>query len=159
MVDMSNSMPDLLGQLGLWHWLGLAIALLVIEMMTGTFDLLWVAVAAAMTCLFAGLAPDMWTDWPYQVGFFSIVAIALVFIGRTLFAGMLHPATSHPELNNRSLQMVGKRAVVASAFKAGIGTVKVGDSIWRAEGENGLEVGQEVEIIRSAGSTVTVQAV
>ena len=32
-----------------WHWLALALVLFSIEMMTGTWDLLWVSIAAALT--------------------------------------------------------------------------------------------------------------
>ena len=38
-----------------WHWLALGLILLSIEMMTGTWDLLWVGLAAMFTSAFARL--------------------------------------------------------------------------------------------------------
>ena len=39
--------------LTIWHWVGLGVVLLAIEVAVGTFDLLWVAAGAFLTALFA----------------------------------------------------------------------------------------------------------
>ena len=38
--------------LTIWHWIGLGIVLLAIEVAVGTFDLLWIAAGAFLTALF-----------------------------------------------------------------------------------------------------------
>ena len=45
-----------------WHWLALGLLLLTVEMMTGTWDLLWVSIAAGLTSAYAAIAPDGLAD-------------------------------------------------------------------------------------------------
>ena len=60
-------MEQVFSELTFWHWLVLGLILFGIEMMTGTFDLLMVAIAAWLTAGFAYFAPDAWTVWQWQM--------------------------------------------------------------------------------------------
>lgn len=155
-------MDLLLSDLTVWHWVGLALILIAIEMMLGTFDLLWVSIAAAVAALFTGFAPEAWTSWTNQIIVFAVMSCILVILGRTMFADARNAKnTSHPTLNARGERMVGKRAIVAGEFSAGVGRVKFGDTEWRAEAseDHMFSVGQEVEITAASGSTVTIKPV
>lgn len=118
--------------LTIWHWIGLGILLLAIEVGVGTFDLLWIAAGAFLTALFAIVAPAPMNAWQGQLTFFGVVAIAFVLSGRTLFKGLRTRATSHPNLNNRLAGMTGQRGEAATNFDMGRGKVKVGDTVWLA---------------------------
>lgn len=118
--------------LTVWHWLGLGIILLAVEVAVGTFDLLWVAVGAFLTALFALLVPAPVGGWQGQMVFFGIAAIAFVISGRTLFKGLRRSATTHPNLNNRLANMVGQHGSAATVFVDRRGKVKVGDTVWLA---------------------------
>ena len=48
-----EAVVGLLEGLTVWHWVGIGIVLLTLEVAVGTFDLLWVAMAAFVTALFA----------------------------------------------------------------------------------------------------------
>jgi inner membrane protein len=142
-----------------WHWVGIGIVLLAIEVAVGTFDLLWIAMGAFLTALFALLAPETISGWQGQLTFFGIVAIAFVISGRTLFKGLRRAATSHPNLNERLLGMVGQRGEAATSFDGGRGKVKVGDSVWLAQqtDETVIVEGDEVVIAGAEGTTLKVR--
>ena len=143
---------DFFTPLTAWHWLGLCLILLGIELLVGTFDFLWVAVAAGLTALFVSFAPapEAWTGLVGQLLFFSVTSIALLFLGRVVFAGMRNPVSSHPKLNARADSLVGKIGIVSDAFVAGKGRIKIGDTYWLAESVDGSDI--------QDGVTVTVHA-
>ena len=118
--------------LTIWHWIGLGIVLLAIEVGVGTFDLLWVAAGAFLTALFMIIVPAPMNGWEGQLTFFGIMAIAFVLSGRTLFKGLRSRSTSHPNLNDRFASMVGQRGEAATNFEQGRGKVKLGDTVWLA---------------------------
>jgi inner membrane protein len=64
--------------LTVWHWLGIGIILLTLEVAVGTFDLLWVAMGAFLTSLFALIVPEPMGGWQGQLVFFGIVAVVFV---------------------------------------------------------------------------------
>lgn len=118
--------------LTVWHWVGLGIILLAIEVGVGTFDLLWVAAGAMLTALFVLVVPAPFNSWQGQLTFFGIAAIVFVISGRTLFKGLRNRTTSHPNLNDRLASMAGQRGEAATSFDQGRGKVKVGDTVWLA---------------------------
>lgn len=118
--------------LTVWHWVGLGIVLISLEVMIGTFDLLWVSAGAFLTALFALVMPAPINGWEGQLTFFGITAIAFVASGRTLFKGLRNRATTHPNLNDRLAAMAGQRGEAATSFDQGRGKVKVGDTVWLA---------------------------
>lgn len=151
----------LFAELTVWHWLGLAFLLLGVEMMIGTFDLLWVAIAAGATALFASIAPDDMSGWVHQAIFFAVTAVILVALGRTVFSGKRAVVESHPTLNDRNAALIGQRAVVTNGFEDGYGRVKINDSEWRAELDAVVDIGigDPVIVVSANGSTVRVRAV
>ncbi len=126
-------MDAFLEGLTVWHWVGLGIVLMTIEVAVGTFDLLWVAVGAFLTALFALIVPAPAGGWQGQMVFFGVVAIAFVISGRTLFKGLRTRAGTHPHLNDRLASMEGQSGEAATNFDQGQGKVKVGDTVWLAK--------------------------
>ncbi len=153
-------MTEFLTNMTPWHWAALALILLSIEMITGTFDFIWIGLAAGIAALFAWLAPDAMNSWQVQCVVFAVTAIALVIMGRTAFSGLRNPPSSHPNLNDRIGKMVGHTAVVTSEFIGGEGRVRVGDTEWAAESADGVPhiQGAQVVITGGAGSMVKVKA-
>lgn len=152
---------SILQGLTVWHWVGIGIVLLTIEVAVGTFDLLWVAMGAFLTALFAILAPDAIAGWQGQLTFFGAVAILFVVSGRTFFKGLRRRATSHPNLNDRVAGMVGQRGEAATSFDGGGGKVRVGDTVWLAKqvDETVIVEGDEVVITGAEGTTLKVRLV
>lgn len=142
-----------------WHWLALALILFSIEMMTGTWDLLWVSIAAAVTSAFAAFAPSGIAGWEGQLIFFAIATVILFIVGRTLFKSMRENIEEHPTLNKRMAGTLGQRGVVADDFSGGLGRVKLGDTVWSAQSLDGanLASGAAVIVEETEGNTLKVR--
>jgi membrane protein implicated in regulation of membrane protease activity len=149
----------LLEGLTVWHWLGIGIVLLTLEVAVGTFDLLWIAIGAFATALFALIIPEPLGGWQGQLTFFGVMAIAFVISGRTLFKGLRNRASSHPNLNDRLAKMVGERGEAATNFDGGRGKVKIGDSVWLAQQADGATIvlGDKVVVAGADGTTLKVK--
>ena len=152
---------EFFSELNLWHWLIIGLVLFGIEMMVGTFDLLWIAVAAWATALFTAIAPDAVAGWQMQCAVFGVASVILVVLGRTVFNGLRKTVEEHPTLNKRMTSLIGARAVVTGPFSGGSGQVRMGDTVWRAEaldGSNFVE-GDAVIVDSAKSSTVIVRAI
>ncbi|MEZ5955140.1 MAG: NfeD family protein [Hyphomonas sp.] len=134
-------MEQIFTQLTVWHWIAFGLVLLGVEMLTGTFDFLMMAIAAWAAAAFEWLAPDSVTGWQGQLVFFGVAATVMVLFGRTFLAGLRGKAEEHPTLNKRMASLVGQRGVAAADFSAaGHGRVKIGDTVWGAETVEGSDV-------------------
>lgn len=155
-----DTLAELMWPINAWHWLALGLVLLSIEMAVGTFDLLWIAIAAGITGIFAAIAPAGLGDWEGQLIFFGAAAVGLVILGRTLFAGMRKIANEHPTLNKRMDRTIGQRGVVMSDFSAGAGRVKLGDTEWSAEMVDGSSPvsGTEIIVDDTRGNVLRIRA-
>jgi membrane protein implicated in regulation of membrane protease activity len=150
MVEFLETMP-------FWTWFVLAVALLIVEISTGTTYFLWPAAAAAVV----GLA-DMSMlagEWRLQLIIFAVITLVLtVFATPKVKPWLQNSRKDHLSLNERGEQKIGQRVVVETDFSSGRGKVRYGDSLWLAEsvsGENFL-AGAEVEITRVEGSKLVV---
>lgn len=135
-----DALIGFLSGLTVWHWVGLGIVLISLEVVIGTFDLLWVSAGAFLTAVFALIMPLPIGGWEGQLSFFGIVAIAFVASGRTVFKGLRNRVTSHPNLNDRLANMTGQRGEAATNFDQGRGKVKVGDTVWLAQQTDGAAI-------------------
>ena len=143
-----------------WHWLALGLVLLSVEMMIGTFDLLWIAIAAAVTSAFAAFAPDSLTSTEGQLLVFAIASVGLFIVGRTVFRKMRENVEEHPTLNKRMASTIGSRGTVSKAFSGGLGRVKLGDTVWSAETMDGGDLSEGVGVIveDTVGNVLKVRA-
>jgi membrane protein implicated in regulation of membrane protease activity len=138
---------------GVWNWFILAVLLFVLEFALPGVHLLWFGMAAVVVGLLAlatGLA------WPYQVIAFGIIAVLTVFAVRRY----VRPDVSKsdlPDLNERALQYVGRSLVVEEAIENGRGKVRVGDSVWQAEGPD-VPAGSRVKVTGARGTVLVVVA-
>ncbi len=148
-----------LESLTVWHWVGIGIVLLTLEVAVGTFDLLWIAIAALLTALFALIVPLPAGGWQGQLVFFGAVGMAFVYAGRTIFKGLRRTASTHPNLNDRLAKMVGQRGEAAISFEHGRGKVKIGDTVWLAEQADDTVIveGDEVVVAGADGTTLRVR--
>jgi membrane protein implicated in regulation of membrane protease activity len=149
-----DTIISVLANLGAQHWLVFGLVLLIAEMASGTTYLLWPAVAAFVT---AAVSWTGATDWAADMGLFAVLVIGLTAFGRPLVQRWRNGGGA-VGLNERGEALIGVRAVVAN-FADGVGSVKVGDTVWRAVSEEALEPGQQVEIATVDGVTLGVKLV
>jgi len=150
-------MTEFLADLNMWHWLAFGLLLFGIEMMTGTFDLLMIAIAAFATAVFEQFAPGSISGWQGQLVFFGVASVALIILGRTVFAGMRQNADEHPTLNKRMNSLIGQRGTVSTTFAAGQGKVRIGDTEWLAESVDGTDIADGATIVVEGAESTTVR--
>ena len=143
---------DVLAGLGPQHWLVFGLALLIAEMATGTSYILWPAVAALITSLLALIGVE---NGFMQIAIFAALTILLTAFGHPIVRKW-REGRSGRSLNERAAHMVGTRGVL-TAFANGVGSMKINDSIWRAESDEQLQAGDHVEIASVHGVTVKVR--
>jgi inner membrane protein len=142
---------DAVTQFGPWLWFAIAVALFVLETAVPGIHFLWFGVAAGITGVIALVAP---IDWHWQLILFSMLAFATVFIVRRSGYGD-NAKSDEPSLNVRGAQYIGRTVLVEEAIRNGRGKVRVGDTIWVAEGEDAL-AGAQVEVSGVNGTVLVV---
>lgn len=133
-----------------WMWLIAALVLLFIEVNTGTFYFLCLAIAA----LLAGLAALV-GGWPLQLGVFGVSTLAsLPFVKR--LADRF--TRQEPPVKVGLDRLIGERGVVIEAIDPARnrGIVKVGGEEWRAISDEYIPEGRTVLVEEVRGNKLFV---
>jgi inner membrane protein len=93
--------------------------------------------------------------WPWQVIAFGVLAVATVFWIRRYVRPDVAPSDL-PDLNARGQQYIGRSLLVEQAIQNGRDKVRVGDTLWQAEGPD-LPVGAWVKVTASRGTILVVE--
>lgn len=142
------------GGLVFWHWLVLAMLLLLLELFVPAAFFIWIGAAAAVLGLILMLLPAL--SWQVQLIAFAVLSISSVIVGRRLFRQV---DTSEPTtLNRRGDQYIGREFVLEAPLQNGTGRVNVDDSSWRIVGPD-LPAGSKVVVKSIDGSSLVVDAV
>jgi membrane protein implicated in regulation of membrane protease activity len=145
---------------GIWIlWVILGGILIVAEVFTPGFVLLWFgigALTAAMAALF-GIS-----SFALQFLIFSVVSIVLTAASRTIFVKYLVRTSPSAPLKSGASALPGRSGIVVSSSRGALneGAVKVFGSTWTAfpaEGEEPLEAGDRVTVERVQGSSLYVR--
>jgi len=146
----------------LWiFWAILGAMLVVAEVFTTGFVLLWFGVGA----LAAGLAGLLGVhSIILQFLIFAIVSISLTAASRTIFVNYFSREKSGGDLKSGVESLPGKIGTVVSSSRGSMheGAVKVFGSTWTAypaEGEEPLEAGDRVEVTRVQGASIYVRRI
>src|SRR3989440_12336568 len=144
----------------LWiFWAVLGAVLVVAEVFTTGFVLLWFGVGA----LAAGLAGLLGVhSIILQFLIFAIVSISLTAASRTIFVNYFSREKSGGDLKSGVAALPGKIGTVVSSSRGAMneGAVKVFGSTWTAypaAGEEPLEAGDRVQVTRVQGASIYVR--
>src|SRR5207302_2894371 len=144
----------------LWiFWAILGAVLVVAEIFTTGFVLLWFGIGA----LAAGLAGLLGVhSIVLQFLIFAIISIALTAASRTIFVNYFSREKAGGDLKSGVEALPGQIGTVVSSSRGALqeGAVKVYGSTWTAfpiEGEEPLEAGDRVEVARVQGSSIYVR--
>ena len=145
---------DFIATLGKWSWLVLAAAFFVIELLAPGAFMLWLGLSALLVGLIS-----LFVDWPwqYQLVVFAIFALVSLPIWRRL-AHRVEKTGDQPFLNRRADAFVGREFTLEKPIVAGIGTVKIDDSIWRLAGPD-CPGGSRVKVVRADAATLVVEPI
>ena len=148
-------MMALLAHLQFWHWWILGLMLAVVELLApGTF-FLWFGLAAGVTGLILLVLPGL--DPNFQLLAFAVLSVAAVFAGRSVMRRQNRLRTQG-SLNRRGEQYVGRVFTVEQTIVNGRGSIRVDDSIWRAEGPD-TAAGETVRVVKAGSSVLRVERV
>lgn len=147
-----QQISQLLSTLGAWNWFIIAAALFMLETVVPGVYLLWFGIAAVIVGALAFMT-GFTLSW--QLVAFALISVATVFWVRR-FAKPDTTPSDLPNLNVRGAQYIGRVVVVEEGIVNGRGKVRVGDSIWSAEGEDAA-AGERVEVT-GVNNTVLVVA-
>jgi membrane protein implicated in regulation of membrane protease activity len=142
-------------------WTILGVILIVAEIFTPGFVLLWFGIGA-LVAAFAGLVGV--ASLPLQFLIFAVVSTALTAASRTIFVNYFSQEKTGNDLKSGVDALPGKTGIVVSSSRGALneGAVKVFGSTWTAypaEGEEPLEAGERVSIERVQGASIYVRRV
>ena len=146
----------------LWiFWTVLGAILIVAEIFTTGFVLLWFGIGA-LAAAFAGLVGV--DSIVLQFLIFAVVSIGLTIASRTIFVNYFSREKSGGDLKTGMDALPGKVGTVVSSSRGALneGAVKVFGSTWTAypaDGEEPLEAGDRVEVERVQGASIYVRRV
>lgn len=141
-------------------WIVLGVALVIAEIFTTGFVLLWFGIGA----LAAALAGLVGFGYPFQFLVFFVVSIGLTAASRTIFSNLFARDDETPELKTGAAALPGQTGTVVTSSSGALheGAVKVFGSTWTAypaEGEDPLEAGDRVVVERLQGASIYVRRV
>jgi membrane protein implicated in regulation of membrane protease activity len=145
-------MLNLFYSLGPWNWFILGVVLLALETMIPGVHFLWFGIAAIIIGML-GLVTAI--SWPWQVLAFGLLSVLTVFWVRK-YARPDVVISDLPDLNVRGQQYIGRSLIVSEAIQNGRGKVRVGDSLWAAEGPD-TPVGERVRVTGTRGTVLVVE--
>lgn len=144
-----------LASLDWWHWLVLAMVLVIIEIVAPSFYFLWIATAAGLMTLVMLIWPDL--HWESQLLLFGGISIATLLV-QWVFLRRFRPTPSdQPRLNRRGEQYTGRLLTLVEPIENGYGAVRVDDTRWRVTGP-ALPIGRVVRVTGMDGMTLRVDA-
>jgi len=140
-------------------WVVLGVILIVAEIFTPGFVLLWFGIGA----IIAALAALVGLGYPLQFLLFFIVSIALTAASRTIFTRYLVRGNEEGGgYKSGADSLPGQIGTVVTSSRGALseGAVKVYGSTWTAypaEGEAPLEAGERVVVERVSGASIYVR--
>lgn len=153
------TVTEFLASLGFWNWMFLGLVLMALETFVPGVHFLWFGLAALVVGALAYLASvlgyaDLFT-WPWQLVVFALISVAAVFWVRG-FARAEQATSDEPDLNVRGAQYVGRVVTVEDAIVGGRGRVRVGDTLWPAQGID-AEKGARMKVTGTNGTVLVVE--
>jgi membrane protein implicated in regulation of membrane protease activity len=142
-------------------WCVLGLALIVAEVFTSGFVLLWFGIGA-LAAAFAGLVGI--DNLAVQFMIFAVVSMGLTVASRTIFVNYFSRERTGDSLRSGAEALPGKIGTVVSSSRGALneGAVKVFGSTWTAypaEGEAPLEAGERVRVESIEGASIYVRRV
>jgi len=139
-----------------WHWWIIGLCLMIIELLVPGAFFLWIGVSAFVTGLIAWAFPLTIEVQLILFSVLSIVSIVCWKLYQKRNNSQTRPQETHPLLNQRGSQYIGRTFTLESAIVNGQGRVRVEDSIWKVQGPD-LPKGSKVTVIEVHGVILIVE--
>lgn len=136
-----------------YFWWGVALLLIVVEILAPGVFMLWLGIAAAAMGLILLLTgADL--SYPWQAALFGVLAFVSVAAYWKWFRNMGR-VSDQPLLNRRGAQLVGRVVPLLEPIVNGRGKVQIGDALWTVRGAE-MPAGTRVLIESVDGMTLEV---
>ena len=137
-------------------WLGAAVALLGVELVTSDLVSIWLAVAAFLLGIVTAIIP--WLHWGWQIFIFAILSAALLLSTRPLVKKFLKKRKSQ----ETNLELIlGHVGIVEEDIHndLALGAVRINGLVWSARSEDGTEIekGEFVVVQKISGNKLIVK--
>ncbi len=132
-------------------WLVVGILLIIAEVITFTFYLLWLGIGALVAGLVALFAPEMY--------YLQFAAGALVAIGLTIYTrSFTKRIRQTPGFIDKVEDLIGSKGVVLESIEPdGLGVVRVGNETWSAKADEQIEQNETIVVTARGTSILTVE--
>ncbi|MEW8028859.1 MAG: NfeD family protein [Candidatus Thiodiazotropha sp.] len=144
-----------LTQLDYWHWLILAVVLMILEVFSPGAFLLWLGLAAGTVGLLLLLIPEI--TWQIQILLFALLSVAIIVLVRA-FLQRRPIETDQPHLNRRGEQYLDRTFTLQEPIVNGEGRIHVDDTTWKITGED-CPAGTRIRISGVQGVVLQVSLV
>jgi membrane protein implicated in regulation of membrane protease activity len=148
-----TTITDFLWNLGAWNWFILAAIMMLLETIIPGVHFMWFGIAAV---IMAGAVLLMPMPLAVQLVAFAVLSLLIILTARRFWAPQAMK-TDAPDLNERGMQYVGRIVTVAEPITGGRGKVRVGDTVWTAEGPD-LAEGATAKVTGVNGTALVVAA-
>jgi inner membrane protein len=135
-----------------WHWWILAAVLAALETVVPGAVVIWFGVSAMVIGALVLLMP---IPWPLQWLLFGIFGVIALLLWRRL-RNPESDSSEQPTLNQRGVHYIGQVFTLVEPIAAGQGKVKVGDSVWLAQGAD-APAGGRVRVVGVNGVILQVE--
>ena len=123
----------------------------VIELLAPGAFMMWLGIAALLVGMIS-----FFVDWPWQWQrvAFAVFALASIPLWRRFALGRAAGRSAVPQPPRRAL--VGRVFTLEKPIVAGVGTVRIDDTIWRLAGRT-RPAGSRVKVVRADAATLVVE--
>ncbi len=139
-----------------WHWFGLGVLLVILDVSMGAnFVLLWSGLVAVLVGMMMLLAPSMGWQWQliiFGIGDFLSLAFWRYHLKKT------PRASDKPHLNQRATRYIGRELFLETPIEQGRGKVRIDDTSWLVQGEDAPQ-GTKIKIIAVDGMVLIVEKI
>jgi hypothetical protein len=146
-------MSDFLQNLQWWHWWILAAVLAALETVVPGAVIIWFGVSALAVGGLLLVVPA--TPFPLQIVLFGVLGMVALLAWRR-YRRPETDRSDQPTLNQRGVHYIGQVLTLVEPIAAGQGKVRVGDTVWLAQGSD-APVGAQVRVIGVNGAVLRVE--
>ena len=114
-----------------WFWAIGGLALGLVDIFAPGFYLIWLALAALLIGLI-GAVSDLTLEM--QLILFAGLSLVICFGGHFAYRAMRLDTRPGTDMNDPSGRLIGQHGTVAEPIVKGAGKIRLGDSVWLAEG-------------------------
>ncbi len=137
-----------------WHWLILAVALIILEILMPGAYFLWMGISAAVVGAALFIFPAM--PLLVQVLIFAVLSVFAVKTYKS-YRKKNPLVTDEPALNRRGEKYIGQSFTLRDPIVNGVGKITVDDSTWKVVGID-VPAGMVIRVVAVEGTTLKVEA-